>query len=443
MAETRTDTHHSRRPAQTEEGLALLVIHHPDREMLGARRLVGQKATHLLGRADESCLPGVFDDSKVSRRHAEVRRQGQRVLVEDLGSRNGTFVNGEQVSSATLRDGDIVGVGRILLMLQRGPRTYRRPGAMGMVGVGAALADIESQIRTVARTETVVTVVGETGTGKELVARALHEQSRRRGDLVALNCAGVADSLLASELFGHTRGAFTGAMDKRSGLIAVARGGTLFLDEITDASAGLQASLLRLLETGRYRPVGGDRELDSGVRFVAACQPRVHEAVAAEEFRPDLWARLSRWVIDVPALRARREDIPSLARHFAGRPLSAELAMALLDYPWPHNIRELQAVIERTVLSHPDDDELELDAWLEERLEVGSRAGAVPAQDPVETADGWKVTRQRVRPPQSELVAAFREHGGSVRATAKSLGVSRKTVYRWMEAYGLDPESLR
>ena len=288
-------------------------------------------------------------------------------------------------------------------------------------------------------------VVGETGTGKELVAEAIHAASGRRGKLVTVDCAGMADSLLASELFGHVRGAFTGAQERRAGLVEAARGGTLFLDEVGDASSRLQASLLRLLETTSFRPVGSDHPNVAEVRFVAACQPSALEVDGGDGLRGDLRARLARWVIELPPLRKRAEDIPILARHFArsyaDRPLSisAELALALMRYKWPHNIRELQAVIEQAVVSDSPDDQLERTAWLAARLEWGASPVPDPGtRSPPSEGVSWVVKRQRVRPDRTDLTDALSQHGGSVRAVAGALGVSRKTVYRWLRALDID-----
>jgi transcriptional regulator with PAS, ATPase and Fis domain len=204
-----------------------------------------------------------------------------------------------------------------------------------------------------------VVVTGETGTGKEIVAHLIHRRSGRPGPFVAVNCAGFTESLLASELFGHVRGAFTGAIAEQPGLFRAAHGGTLFLDEAGDIPVALQATLLRVLETWNIRPVGSTRDVPVDVRVVAASNRDLVTLVRKGLFRADLYSRLAQWTIHVPALRERREDIPALSRallsqHGAGeRTLTPDLEEALLVHPWPLNVRGLANVLSVAAIATP------------------------------------------------------------------------------------------
>jgi len=433
----------------------LTVVHHPDMDQVGARRTLPDGATLVLGRSAKTSLPGVFDDEKTSRRHVQISRVGQSLRVEDLDSRNGTFVGGERISETALQLGDVVQVGNIVCLIHSAPRRFTEPRHPTMAGISAGLARVIKDIALVAPRDTAVMIVGETGTGKELVAQAIHDASSRRGKFVPVNCASLTETLLASELFGHTRGAFTGADTTRSGLVETARSGTLFLDEVADASSSLQASLLRLLEAGEYRRVGSDRTLTTDARFIGASQPSIEDAVEEGAFRRDLWTRLARWVIRVPALRERPEDIPLLAQRFVQHygtthtRLSPELAALLIRGRWPGNIRELQAICERLVVSAEGAEFLEPHGWLVEELAPprSAQSGDDWGGAEVNPAAPVKKSRRRApptqRPSKEELEALLRRHDGSIRAVAKEIGVVRRTVYRWVESLGIDLETLR
>jgi DNA-binding NtrC family response regulator len=231
-----------------------------------------------------------------------------------------------------------------------------------MVGVSAAIRDVEDEINHAARCSAKVLITGESGVGKEIVARLIHERSARsRGSLVTINCAGFPDSLLESELFGHTKGSFTDAHRDKRGWFETAHGGTIFMDEIGEMSLRMQALLLRFLETGEIQRVGADRILQSvDVRVIAATHRRLVDHIADKSFREDLYYRLNVVHIEVPPLRERREDIVALVNHFLAifsnthrqpRPeLDAEVLSNLIEYPWPGNVRELRNVVERLVL---------------------------------------------------------------------------------------------
>ena len=237
-----------------------------------------------------------------------------------------------------------------------------------------ALVDVLEQVEQVARTDATVLILGETGTGKELIARAVHSASPRRDrPLVKVNCAALPANLIESELFGHERGAFTGAFDRKPGRFELARGGTIFLDEIGDLPLGLQVSLLRVLQEGTFERVGGSKTLEADARVIAATNCDLGRAVTEGGFREDLYYRLYVFPIHCPPLRDRKEDIPLLVRHFVDKhgarigkridTIPAGLVEALQAYDWPGNVRELENVIERAVVLSPK-QRLELRDWL-------------------------------------------------------------------------------
>lgn len=425
----------------------LTLVHHPDAiGTVGERFVLEADDPVVLGRGCPCFSVHAFQSNKVSRRHAEVRLEDDAVFVRDLGSRNGSLVNGLPVERAVLKRGDVLCVGGVMLLLHQGPRFIQTPRSHDIVGIGAACARVHHRIALAAPKDISVLVRGETGVGKELVARAIHAQSERSGRFIALNCSSVGDGVVQSELFGHARGAFSGAVSPREGLVAAAEGGTLFLDEIGDATPSFQATLLRLLEQREYRVMGENATRYTSARFVAATNVVLERAVHANRFRADLRGRLERFIIDVPPLRERREDILVLAQHFVlelggvSRSLSRSLAHALIRHDWPANVRELQALIEETLLEQPGDDALRLTGRLAERLSAdleAPRESVFPPPRP--SRRGVSLSR-----PSSEvLIARFRELGCNASAMAEDLGVGRTTLYRWFREAGLDMRDLR
>jgi DNA-binding NtrC family response regulator len=302
-----------------------------------------------------------------------------------------------------------------------------------LVGSGPAMRRVVQLIERVAPAGATVLVRGASGTGKELVARALHANSPRADrPLVTVNCAALQESLLESELFGHEKGAFTGAVSAKPGLVEVADGGTLFIDEIGEMAPGLQAKLLRVLEDGHFRRVGGTREACADVRVVAATNRRLEDEIKAGRFREDLYYRLNVISITLPPLRERREDVPELVEHFLATrqvgPLryrvDPEAMAALVRYDWPGNVRELANVIERAQilaeghLITPDD--------LPDSLALGPPAG--PGVEEGETQNLHQLQRRHV-------VAVLREAKGNKVHAAKALGISRRALYRLLEKY--------
>lgn len=314
----------------------------------------------------------------------------------------------------------------------------RVEGPRHLVGTGPRMEAVRRLIRKVAPTESTVLILGETGTGKELVARAIHEQSPRADKpLVAINCGALPESLIESELFGHRRGAFTGADDHRTGLFEVAHGGTLFLDEIGELPKSMQAKLLRVLESGEIRRVGDNESRQVDVRIVCATHRNIEEMVVAGDFREDLMFRINTFEIILPALRERLGDIPDLAAHLyrrfqAGIPAAAQCftteALELLQaYDWPGNVRELANVIEHaTILCDRPPISVE---HLPQRLAARAHRRHWRPIGPMTLAEvEWHVVHE-----------ALERNGGNKSAAAEELGISLKTLYnRLSQTVGLE-----
>jgi len=304
-----------------------------------------------------------------------------------------------------------------------------------LIGQHPLIQRIQTLIRKVATTDATVLISGESGTGKELVARQIHALSTRaNGPFIPLNCGAIPAELLESELFGHERGAFTGAVGARHGMFQVASGGTIFLDEVAEMSPPLQVKLLRVLQEREFRPVGSDKSLKTDVRVIAASNKELFEEVSKGRFREDLFYRLQVIPIRVPPLRDRRSDIPLLVDHFlekmnARRPqgpvrIADEARVQLWEYDWPGNVRELENVIEQLVIL-ADDDSIEVDDLPSSirRFVVGKHNPT-----PVLSDEGFDFNRAVEAFENQLIVEALRRSGGNKQAAARLLGLKRTTL---------------
>jgi DNA-binding NtrC family response regulator len=330
----------------------------------------------------------------------------------------------------------------------------QRLGKHELIGSGAAMARLQAQIERVAASETRVCILGETGTGKELVARAIHEKSARRENaFVTLNCAAVPAELIESELFGHEKGAFTGAATKHAGKFEQADGGTLFLDEIGDMPVAMQAKLLRVLEEGEVERVGGDKPIRVNVRVLVATHRNLEELVKQNAFRRDLFHRVYVFPLALPPLRERPEDFPALVRHFARQvaaqngwkeKIFAEDAIAeLRRYGWPGNVRELRNVVERLVLLAGEGAV----SAAEVRMILPGGSGGVTESTGCAgalgtTSSGTLVERTEAF-EREVLLAEIRRHNFHMTNVARALGLERSHLYKKCQQLGIDLQSLR
>ncbi len=377
----------------------------------------------------EICLA---DDSQVSRLHATVTiRAGEGPLLRDLGSSNGCFVNGIRRSEAELYDGDVLRFGSSLFVLRYEPWPSPDAQVKSLVGQSLAVRRLRHEVALWAPALCTVLLLGDSGTGKEVTARALHELSGVPGPLVAVNCAAIPETLAESQLFGHVTGAFTGAK-AHPGCFRAATTGTLFLDEVGELPASLQPKLLRALEEGVITPVGSVEPKPCKVRVIAATNRNLPSDVRTGKLRGDLYARLSEIVIRLPPLRERREDILLLLGHFLGEgpPLQPALAEALVLYDWPWNVRELSKVATELRVRGAKLPQLTLDL-IESRL----RAEPTLAPTPI-PAEPTPLGRD-------ELTAALTAHGGRIAKVARVLGRSRQQIYRLLEQHGLSASNFR
>jgi len=316
-------------------------------------------------------------------------------------------------------------------------RLKQRAGKQEMVWKSVAMQTVMAKIDRVAASETRVAILGETGTGKELVARTLHDKSTRRsGPFITLNCAAVPSELIESELFGHEKGSFTGAASRHLGKFEQAHGGTLFLDEIGDMPALMQPKLLRVLEQREIERIGGDRTIEVDVRVIVATHRKLEELVAEGKFRQDLYHRVFVFPIALPPLRDRREDIPLLIDFFAGniaaqndwpvREITAEAYAELQRYPWPGNVRELRNVVERLLLLA--DDRVDRSVV---RLALPSDAAPLP------TSTGTLAERMDAHERELILIE-LRRHDFRMTDTARALGLERSHLYKKCQQLGID-----
>ena len=396
--------------------------------------------------------------------HAEIQVSPRGFRLKDLGSTNGTTVNGVRVMDAFLDDGATFVVGDVALTLKVNKDTVTQPLSEstelnGAVGTSAAMRAVFSRIERVAKTDATVLIHGETGTGKEVTAWSIYEGSKRKDEpFVVVDCGAIAKTLIESELFGHERGAFTGAEKRRIGAFERAHGGTLFLDELGELELELQPKLLRALERREIQRLGGDKVIAVDTRIIAATNRDLRTMVARGEFREDLYYRLAVVSLELPPLRDRRDDIPLLVDHFlAGlnldRSALPEGAMArFVEHDWPGNARELKNAIERAVVL----GETKLMPGPTGGLGGAGRATSTsaPTSSPPGEGDEGRFVIDPAIPyknQKADVVADFeeryvrrlmKEHDGNVSAAARVAGIDRMSLHKILDRYGLDAKGL-
>jgi transcriptional regulator with GAF, ATPase, and Fis domain len=399
-----------------------------------------------IGKAPENDL--VLADETVSRVHFEIVRDAKGYLVRDLRSTNGTFLDSAEVKEAYLRAGSVIAIGATELKftpfeerIEILPSEKEQLGEM--VGKSPAMREIFGLIERIAPTDATVLIEGETGTGKDMIARTLHLLSpRAEKPFIVVDCGAVAGTLIESELFGHEKGAFTGAVSARQGAFELASGGTVFLDELGELSLDLQPKLLRVLEQRELRRVGGTKTIKVDLRVIAATRKDLRSEVEKGKFREDLFFRLNVVPITAPPLRERREDIPLLIDHMLaklapdGAQLSEATRAALMAHDWPGNVRELRNVIERALALGADPGMLVAPLGPE-----ASAAKGVQLRDALEFEPGlsFRDTKEKWNElfERRYLAWLIKRAEGNISKAARDADMDRKYLHKLLRKYGI------
>jgi transcriptional regulator with GAF, ATPase, and Fis domain len=420
------------------------------------KELTVDRATIKIG-TKKDCEMMLTDDT-VSRIHAEITKNKQGYLLRDLDSTNGTFVEGLKVKEAYLAAGSVIRVGETKIKfvpqdekIEIVPSTKSRFGEI--IGQSLEMRKIYGILEKVAPTNVTVIITGETGTGKELVAKGLHSHSKRsKRPFVVFDCSAVQKNLIESELFGHERGSFTGATATRQGAFELADGGTIFLDEIGELSMDMQPKLLRALEQGEVKRVGADRPRRVDVRVIAATNRDLKDEVKKGNFREDLFFRISVVQVHLPPLRKRMDDMPMLIEHFIdvnstqeeerkqGTIKFSEASMDVMrEHSWPGNIRELKNVIDRSISFSETEiiNVAELPEYLREKSVVTSQPrirGDMPFK---EAKEKWVESFEK-----DYLIDLLKKNNLNISKAAKQAGIDRKSVQRLLKKYNLNVKDL-
>jgi DNA-binding NtrC family response regulator len=401
--------------------------------------------TLRIGKAPDNDI--VLTDDTVSRHHCELVRVADGILIRDLGSTNGTRVGGARVQEGTFPPGTILKVGEVEIGLRPAPQKLDvlpsdKTSFGPAIGHSVAMRTIFALLEKIAPTEATVLLEGETGTGKDVLARAIVQGSKRANKpFVVVDCGAVSYSLIESELFGHERGSFTGAVAMRQGAFELADGGTVFLDEIGELPLDVQPKLLRVLEMREFRRVGGNKTIHTDVRVIAATKRDLAREVGAGKFREDLYFRLAVVPVTVPPLRMRRDDIRPLVESIvseSGMTLSNETVDSLLAHDWPGNVRELRNVLERAIYMSKGSGTGELGAI---SFPVAASSGDSFFQ--FEAGASYRDTRAKY---DSEFEIRYVKwllgrHGGNVSAAAREAKMDRKHLYDMAKKHGLREDS--
>ena len=400
--------------------------------------------TFKVGKAPENDL--VLADETVSRVHFEIARDAKGYLVRDLKSTNGTFLDGAEVKEAYLRAGSVIGLGACELKftpfeerIEILPSEKEQLGEM--VGKSPAMREIFGLVEKIAPTDATVLIEGETGTGKDMIARTLHQLSpRHAAPFIVVDCGAVAGTLIESELFGHEKGSFTGAVTARQGAFELASGGTVFLDELGELSLDLQPKLLRVLEQRELRRVGGTKTIKVDLRVIAATRKDLRSEVEKGKFREDLYFRLNVVPITAPSLRERREDIPLLIDSMLGKlaegpvTLTEQTRQALMAHDWPGNVRELRNVIERALALGADPGMLVAPLGATE-----SRGAALRDGIEFEAGMSFRDTKEKWNElfERRYLAWLIKRADGNISKAARDADMDRKYLHKLLRKYGI------
>jgi hypothetical protein len=439
----------------------LFVVLHCDRPLSGGARhsladvdrvVIGRDTTRKATRQRDGSRQELFiylPGGTISSTHATLVREAEGWVIEDAGSKNGCFVNGKRLPRAALNDGDFIEIGGVLLRyraaLPTPPGTpddidtaALAPAAPGFATLLPEPAAQLAALERIARMPIPVLLLGETGSGKEVLARGVHTLSGRSGAFVAVNCGGLPASLLESQLFGHVKGSFTGAARDEPGYIRAADGGTLFLDEIGDLPLPAQAALLRVLQEREVVPVGSTRPVKVDLHVIAATHRPLDAMVIRGEFRGDLLARLAGYRHGLVPLRDRREDLGLLVGALLERSevpaaggirLSSGSGRRLMSYAWPLNVRELEQHLSVAVTL--------AEGGVIEPSHLPETVKVPPPGAPAPTAK-----REDPDALRSHLVALLEKHQGKVSHVARDMGKARMQIYRWMQRFGINPNDF-
>lgn len=384
----------------------------------------------LLGK-DPACSI-IVDSEQVADRHCKIERRNQGYSIIDLRTPAGTFVNSTKIAEAFLQEGDEICVGGNYFTFTF--NGYGQDQQIGLKSKNMVWSQQLSTLKNIAQTQFPVLILGPSGTGKEVLSEAIHNNSpRAHGPLIKVNCSALTETLVESELFGHIKGSFTGAIADRKGAFEAARGGTLFLDEIGDLPLGLQAKLLRAIENEEIRPVGSDRSVKTDLRILAATHQNLRSKIQAGEFRTDLYFRLGVITITPPALTARMEDFEDLLYGFAKKMrvrFSFGAIQKMKKHSWPGNIRELRNSVARASAYFPKTsiEEAHVDSIIDgssydPALIAGISSGQLPVIKEIE---------------KQMILKRLAANNGNQRQTANDLGIPKSTLHDRLRAYNID-----
>lgn len=434
--------------SRRKDDLYLCLVHPARPSDSHESRVVRVGSGVVVGRDPSGRKSVKLNDGTVSRSHFRILREGRSFTIEDLNSSNGTYLNGKRVRKSAVEPQDVVRSGGTLFVLtSRPPGNLSRVAEYGIIGTSRPLMEAVELVESTMKDDANVLFLGETGTGKDLFSKFLHEASGRTGRFLQVNCAAIPEQLLESTLFGSVKGAYTGSEEDRVGLLVEAHGGTLLLDEIGELHEQLQVKLLRTIEDRYVVPVGSTKPVPFDVKLLAATNRAAFRHDEVKGFRQDLLARLEDVVIELPPLRHRREDIVLLLESLLsstdgsdGQEYSLDFVESILLYGWPRNVRQLLKVVKKALRRTADGLQMtaaEIEEPLEPERLVHADQGKLPRKRPP-VAPAARRRHRRPAPPEEAMRTLFSKHDGNVSAMARELRCDRKQIYRWLEKYSIE-----